>query len=270
MRCNQGRVRLERSNSDKCDTGLLSYTMTLGSKSGGKPSRKVAHSSYKPFRSQLPSRLSNSHISSGKGAVSGSSSSRHVHHTFSKTSGSRSTASHEILTSTKIQERTANDHREYQERIDSMTITERSNIAALRSVGAQAEDYDSQPALDILDILSGQDSVDISHVGGEFADLLALSDDLLGPSRYVLHLLFSSIKTYCNCSRPPVRDYRTRRNRTQRRTEAFARQLPSLVRAYMDWMLATSDTGLAGDYKLSPDADIQGESRIKVIDIFSM
>ena len=70
-------------------------------------------------------------------------------------------------------------------------------------------------------------------------------------------------------SRSPVRDYRTCRDRTQRRTEAFARQLPSLVKTYMDWMFQMGDTGLAGNYTLPPNADIQSESQLKVIDILS-
>jgi hypothetical protein len=77
------------------------------------------------------------------------------------------------------------------------------------------------------------------------------------------------VKPNVNSSRPPVHDYRTRQNRTQRRTECFARQLPSLVRAYMDWMLQMGDTSLTGNYTLPPDADIQGESQLKVIDILS-
>ena len=71
-------------------------------------------------------------------------------------------------------------------------------------------------------------------------------------------------------SRPRTRDYRTRRNRTQLRTEAFSQQLPSLVRTYMDWMLAIGDKGLSSDFWLPPNADIQSESQIRVINILSM
>lgn len=244
--------------------------MTLGSKSGGKPSRK--HTSSKGHHSQLPSRVAKAYISSGKGAISGSSSSRKVHHNFSRmTSGNTRLSSHrETLTVTEIQARTTKDYKDYQERLDSMTTTEWSNIQGLLSGGIQADndDLDGQPAVDIMDILSGQNSMDISHVGGEFADLLALSDDLLGPSWYVFSPFCS--KTHCNPSRPRARDYRTRRNRTERRTEAFSLQLPSLVRAYMDWMLAVGDTALAGTYTLPPDANIQSESQIRVVDILSM
>lgn len=72
-----------------------------------------------------------------------------------------------------------------------MTTTERSNIEALYSGGIQADDDSyGEPAVDIMDILSGQNSMDISHVGGEFADLLAIGDDLLGPSWYVFFPFF--------------------------------------------------------------------------------
>lgn len=72
-----------------------------------------------------------------------------------------------------------------------MTDTERRNIAVLHSEVTQAEDDDGQSSLDILDILSGQDSFDISHFGGEFADLLALWDDFLGPSAWYVPYLFT-------------------------------------------------------------------------------
>jgi len=166
--------------------------MTLGSKAGCKPSRKSAHAPYKAYRNVLPSRLSSNHISSGGGSISGSSSSRHVHHSFSRTAGARLSTSREILTSSQIQTRTASDHIEYQDRINSMTATELSNMAALKSEVTQAED-DGPPAIDILDILSGRDSVDISHIGGEFSDLLALGDDLLGPSSWYVQVSFFSV-----------------------------------------------------------------------------
>jgi hypothetical protein len=40
--------------------------------------------------------------------------------------------------------------------------------------------------VDIHNILSGDATTDVSHAGGEFAELLAIEDGLLGPaSRYV-------------------------------------------------------------------------------------
>ena len=78
--------------------------------------------------------------------------------------------------------RTAIDYLDYQERLDAMTATERNALLHLSEGLLANDDDDSQPSLDILDILSGENPVDISHVGGEFADLLAIGDDLLGPS----------------------------------------------------------------------------------------
>ena len=154
-----------------------------------------------------------------------------------------------------------------------MTTTERSSVQDLYSGGIPADNDDdpSQPAVDIMDILSGGDSMDISHVGGEFADLLALGDDLLGPSRYLfLYFCFLLPKLIVVRRRPRVRDYRTPRNRTQSRTEGFLHQLPSLVRTYLDWTVAMGGTGLASKYTLPPDADIQSNTQIKVIDILGM
>ena len=243
--------------------------MTLGSKSGGKSSRKQV-SSKSTTHSQLSLRATKAYISSGKGSISGSSSSHHVQHTFSTTTGTRLSNIKETLTSSEIHSRNTKDYKEYQERLDSMTTTERSNIEALHLGGIQVCDDDyGHPAVDIMDILSGGDSMDISHVGGEFADLLAIGDDLLGPAWYVF-ILILLLKLIVMSSRPRVHDRRTRRNRTQRRTEAFSHQLPSLVRTYMDWTVAMGDAGLAGEYVLPPDADIQSTDQITVIDILSM
>jgi hypothetical protein len=173
--------------------------MTLGSKSGGKPSRRQTSSRK---NHGLSSRTTKDYISSGKGYISGSSSSRHIHHTFSKTTGIRLSSVKESLTPSEIHLRNTKDYKAYQERLDSMTTIERSNIQVLYSGGIQADNDDySEPAVDIMDILSGQNSMDISHVGGEFADLLAIGDDLLGPSWYVIvfffYLIFTT-KTHCN------------------------------------------------------------------------
>jgi len=53
--------------------------------------------------------------------------------------------------------------------------------------------------------------------------------------------------------RPHTRDYRTRRDRTERRTQAYAAQLPALKDAYMAWMLGLGEDRLAKTYTLPPD-----------------
>jgi hypothetical protein len=128
------------------------------------------------------------------------------------TSGTHLSSIKETLTSSKIQARNTTDYKEYQERINAMTTTELRNIEALHSVDIEADNDDRQPAVDIMDILSGQNSMDISHVGGEFADLLALGDDLLGPSNWYVSISFLLQKLIVILSRPRVRDYRKRQN----------------------------------------------------------
>jgi hypothetical protein len=155
--------------------------MTLGSKSGSKASHKTTNP-LKARHSQLSSRIANAHILSGRGTISGSSSSHHVTHSLSRVSvGVCLPGQKELLTSTQIQARTAKDYLGYQERLNAMTATQR-NALLHSSEGILADDDNDQPSFDILDILSGENPVDISHVGGEFADLLAIGDDLLGPS----------------------------------------------------------------------------------------
>ena len=92
---------LSRGPLDLC---LLTW-MTLGSKSGGKPSRK--HISSQSHYGQLSSRTTKAYISSGKGAISGSSSSHCIHHTFSGLTSARTRLSSikETLTSSEIQTR---------------------------------------------------------------------------------------------------------------------------------------------------------------------
>ncbi|KAG1805499.1 hypothetical protein EV424DRAFT_1474356 [Suillus variegatus] len=73
-------------------------------------------------------------------------------------------------------------------------------------------------------VLDGSESVNISHAGGELHELTRqlISDFWKGNSQ----------------TRGHRADYRTRRDRTRRRTEAFDQQMSALTRAYLDWNLA--------------------------------
>ncbi|KAG1784879.1 uncharacterized protein HD556DRAFT_1435328 [Suillus plorans] len=72
-------------------------------------------------------------------------------------------------------------------------------------------------------------------------------------------------------------DYRTRRDRTRRRTEAFDRQMPALTKAYLDWHLsisnaASGDCGFFAHHKNTSQArenTAEGSIQIKVVDVFS-
>jgi hypothetical protein len=68
--------------------------------------------------------------------------------------------------------------------------------------------------------------------------------------------------------RPHTRDYRTRRDRTERRTQAFAVQLPALKDAYMAWMLGLGEDGLSRVYTLPLDAEVQGQAIIREVDVY--
>lgn len=70
-------------------------------------------------------------------------------------------------------------------------------------------------------------------------------------------------------SRGNTLDYRTRRNRIQRRTEGFARQISAIVDAYMQWMFEMGDDALTESYVPPPQAISQGTYKIKVLDMFS-
>ena len=62
-------------------------------------------------------------------------------------------------------------------------------------------------------------------------------------------------------------DYRTRRSRTQRRTEGFAHQMSAIVDTYMTWMLEMGDNAFTETY-VPPQAVAQGTYKIKVLDMF--
>lgn len=70
--------------------------------------------------------------------------------------------------------------------------------------------------------------------------------------------------------RPKTRDYRTRRDRNERRHQAFARQLPALAASYMKWRSSVGDEGIGGEYKTPEGVEAQGQSVIMEVDLFRM
>lgn len=68
--------------------------------------------------------------------------------------------------------------------------------------------------------------------------------------------------------RPCTHDYRTRRDRTQRRVEAFNAQLPALVDSYMETMLQLGEGLYSGEYTLPPGAEVQSTTNIWVVDVY--
>ncbi|KAH7904896.1 hypothetical protein BJ138DRAFT_1138426 [Hygrophoropsis aurantiaca] len=115
----------------------------------------------------------------------------------------------------------------------------------------------------IGDVLDGSEPLEISHGGGEFNEL---TRQLLGD----FYNLRDPLK-----SRAHRTDYRTRRDRAQRRVDAFNYQLNALTHAYLEWSLAHAENGIRGFFDSSP-ANINtgahgtdsGHTTVRIVDIF--
>lgn len=88
---------------------------------------------------------------------------------------------------------------------------------------------------------------------------LAFSEFIPVFSLYFAHLSFR---------RTCTRDYRTRRDRTERRNQAFLKQMPAIVDSYMAWSLAVGEGGIGGDYSPPDGIESQGQSNIMEMDMF--
>jgi hypothetical protein len=140
-----------------------------------------------------------------------------------------------------------------------MTPAEQTAFHEMRELPKQ-QDSDDWIMLD--DVLDGSIPLDISHEGGE---LDGLGDDFqktcASPLYYVHMSDFFSLR---NIHRV---DHRTRRDRTEKRNEAFNKQMPAIIDAYMDWSLQYADRdNPLPDPELSPD---DGAWPVRVIDLFS-
>ena len=121
---------------------------------------------------------------------SGTSSSPHVHRLYSAHSVKTGLSSlrHEVLNATGIRRRQANDQVEHLLRQNAMSTAERDELNAIRtntnnSQSGSVDDSNLEHeawAMDVEDILTGADTIDISHAGGEFASVVDIADGLLG------------------------------------------------------------------------------------------
>lgn len=85
-------------------------------------------------------------------------------------------------------------------------------------------------------------------------------------SRFHFSILCNIYLDYPRRQRVP--DYRTRRNRTQRRTVAFELQIEAIIDTYMGWMVDQGDNGIGGDYTRPLCAEVQGSSDLLVVDMY--
>ena len=121
---------------------------------------------------------------------SGSSSSTHVHHLFSSRSlTGRKTLRQEVLNATAIRRRQANDREEFTLHQEAMTTSEKDELNAIRSNTTNDSSSGSTDnnnlehegwVMDVESILAGEETMDISHAGGEFGSMVEIADGLLG------------------------------------------------------------------------------------------
>ncbi|KAJ7619742.1 hypothetical protein FB45DRAFT_1033581 [Roridomyces roridus] len=100
---------------------------------------------------------------------------------------------------------------------DVMSTTNRQNLLALQEMAA-APEFDASNAPDLLTVagvLDGTHEAQISHAGGDHG----------GETLEDIIELTERARTRC-------KDTRTRRDRTQKRNDAFAAQMPSMLKAY--------------------------------------
>lgn len=126
---------------------------------------------------------------SRKTSRTGSLSSSHVHRLYSTHSTTGlSSLRREVLNSVGIHRRQANDRVECDLRLKAMSTAERDELNSIRSNtnNSQSGSLDDRNlehdawAMDVEDILTGADTMDISHAGGEFASVVDIADGLLG------------------------------------------------------------------------------------------
>lgn len=104
------------------------------------------------------------------------------------------------------------------------------------------------------DVLRGEEVVELSHEGEEYGNLIGeMSDDILN------HLLQAKAIS--------KKDRRTRRDRTQRRTNLFVGQMPQLVAAFAHWDATRGETGYESLEVEPLDGEVRVE-RVWVVDMF--
>ncbi|KAG6824531.1 hypothetical protein H0H92_006579, partial [Tricholoma furcatifolium] len=100
------------------------------------------------------------------------------------------------------------------------------------------------------DLLDGTAPLDLSHAGGEFD-----------------HLLADYIREEINEHGKP-KDFRTRRDRTEKRTQGFEQQMEGATDSYMEWANRMGDEGLTMGPSTSHNGSVENALALQVIDVF--
>ena len=147
----------------------------------GKPSKKSQKVTSHPHV-----HLKNGSLSTLSGMGSrGASSSCHIHHTYTKKNklNGQVTTHQDMLRSSAIQACQAKEYASFKQQVEEMTTSELAELHALRSIPDDSSRASSiEPMIGVDDILAGTEAAEISHAGGEWVELLAIKDELFGPS----------------------------------------------------------------------------------------
>jgi hypothetical protein len=125
-------------------------------------------------------------------------------------------------------------------------------------------DVDDDNLLHIADVLDGSVPLQSSHAGGEFFQIL--EEDNLQYERRLMAFFCLQHVTH-KSHRQKRKETRTRRDRTNQRTEGFRCQMPAIVDAYLLWK-ESSDAGSPRPPELSPTELEDGVIHLQVIDAF--
>jgi len=109
----------------------------------------------------------------------------HIHHTYMKKNklNGQVTTHQGVLRPSVIQACQAKEYASFKQQVEEMTTSELVELHALHSIADDSSKANSvEPMIVVDDILAGTEAAEISHAGGEWVELLAIEDELFGPS----------------------------------------------------------------------------------------
>ncbi|KAG1777172.1 hypothetical protein EV702DRAFT_1045562 [Suillus placidus] len=155
-------------------------------------------------------------------------------------------------------------HGEQRARLQAMSPEERRRLEALVQQQTGNSTFDSMDygndSADFDNILNGTHPIDISHAGGEFEDLA--------------REIYGDLWTPKSSSKQTRRvDHRTRRDRIQRRVDAFDQQMFELTDTYLKWSHQRAQHGFWGFLEVHRNQHSHvdpnsGSWNVQVVDIF--
>jgi hypothetical protein len=144
----------------------------------------------------------------------------------------------------------------------AMNNEERQAFEKARDIPDSICDNDYDQLMTIDDVLDGSMPMGLSHAGGEFQQIL---EEGLTQHRYG-HLFLRDLQTY-RFLRFNRLDPRTRRDRTERRSQGFATQLEDMIVGYMAWQASLKGGCLDSVPEPPLPDEVEGLYHITVMDV---